>query len=78
MADRKSHSYKCKDVFYNESMARASKEFGSLAQLLECVVIAYSSGLNIVAQKNTETGSNRKKYITLDEVVATYRLEPKQ
>lgn len=76
MADRKSHSYKCKDVFYDKSMKRASKEAGSLANLIECVVIAYSSGMNIVAQKNTDTGG--KKYITLDEVVAISKLEPKQ
>lgn len=76
MALRNSHSYKCKDIFYKKASKRATKEAGSLANLIECVVVAYSSGIDIVAQNNKDGGCG--KYITLDEVVASYKLKPKK
>ena len=73
MAERNSHSYKCKDVFYKKAQKRASKENGSLVKLIECVVVAYSNGMDIVAKNNPE---NKNKYITLDEVAAIAQLKP--
>lgn len=70
---RNLRGYKVKDRFYTKAKKRASKENGSLANLIECVVIAYSYGCNIVAESAKSNG----EYITLDEVVATYLLSPK-
>lgn len=72
MAERKSHSYKCKDVFYEKARKRAVKEKASLVKLIECVVVAYSHGMDIVAQSNK---ANKQKYITLDEVAAISQLQ---
>jgi hypothetical protein len=74
MAERNSHSYKCKDIFYNKAKKRATKEKGSLTKLIECVVVAYSHGMRIVAQ----SGDEKQKYITLDEVAAIAELQPKK
>lgn len=71
MAERKTHSYKCKDVFYAKAKKRASKENASLVKLIECVVVAYSHGMDIVARNNPEI---KNKYITLDEVAAISQL----
>lgn len=46
---RYNRGYKVKDSFYDKAMKRAKKADGTLANLLENVVIAYSYGMNIVA-----------------------------
>ena len=44
---RNPHSYKCKDKHYKDAMKRAKKEKGNLTNLIECVVIGYSMGLDV-------------------------------
>ena len=73
MAERKSHSYKCKDLFYEKAQSRAVKEGSSLVKLIECVVVAYSHGMDIKAVKGKRA---KQKYITLDEVAAIAQLQP--
>jgi len=73
MAERNTHSYKCKDIFYNKAKKRATKEKASLVKLIECVVVAYSHGMDIVARNNPDI---KNKYITLDEVAAIAELQP--
>lgn len=46
---RLNKGYKVKNAFYKKAMRRARKEKGTLANLLENVVIAYSYGLDIKA-----------------------------
>lgn len=46
---RKQCAYKVRGSFYEKAKTRARKESGTLANLLENVVIAYSYGLDIKA-----------------------------
>lgn len=46
---RLNKGYKVKETFYKKAIKRARKENGTLANLLENVVIAYSYGLDIKA-----------------------------
>lgn len=63
---RLNKGYKVKDKFYQKAKRRADKEGGSLASILECVVIAYSYGMDIVAESN----SSPKKYMPIEEAAA--------
>lgn len=47
MSKRNNHSYKVKDYYYRRAKKRAIKEKGTLANLIELVVIGYGSGLDV-------------------------------
>lgn len=63
---RRQRAYKVKDEFYQKALDRANKGEGSLANLLENVVIAYSFGMDIHATK--KTNSNIEPNYRLDEI----------
>lgn len=51
MEKRFTRGYKVKPSVYKKAMARAKKEKGTLANLLENVVVSYAYGLDIKATK---------------------------
>lgn len=44
---RNVRGYKVKDKYYNKAMKRAQKENGTVANLIENVIIGYASGMNV-------------------------------
>jgi hypothetical protein len=54
---RLNKGYKVKDSFYKKAKKRADKEGGTLANILENVVIAYSFGMDIRAVKTKANGA---------------------
>lgn len=54
MAERKSHSYKCTDKQYAAAIRRAKKLKFPLSNLIESVVVAFSSGHDVNFQANEE------------------------
>jgi hypothetical protein len=48
--------YKVKPSVYKKAMARAKKEKGKLANLMENVALAYANGLSIKAIRTKENG----------------------
>ena len=55
---RKLKGYKIRPSIYTKAMKRAKKEGGTVANLLECVLIAYTYGLDIKAV-NFKTGDGQ-------------------
>lgn len=64
--NRRQRAYKVKDEFYDKAMLRAKKEGGTIANLVENVLIAYSFGLEIKAVKSYAGGGRAIDVFTTD------------
>lgn len=58
--------YKVKPSVYKKAMARAKKEKGKLANLMENVAMAYANGLAIKAVKTKENGGTALDIFSLN------------
>jgi hypothetical protein len=72
---RITRGYKVKPSVYKKAMARAKREKGKLANLMENVALAYSYGLEIKAVKTKENGGTALDVFTINFAIELSRID---